>query len=236
MFSNTVFFCSNFLDEFFRPSAYLIFCFRPFGHVPVFFMGFIFGCFVDRFKNNKKYLLSPAKRCLAWFATFGVYFFCCFSTLPWLHGRPYDAVWSAILFPLNMILWATHVSMTVWLCITNNGGYINRLLSASVLRPYSRMTYCVYLVHPWAYFILVGTTRSLYSTSLLYIASLWLAVVVLSYVIAFFFTVLFEAPVFHLLEYFKDRSIPEISDNETKREDEEAGNEKELQTLFNIQK
>lgn len=33
-------------------------------------------------------------------------------------------------------------------CSAGYGGYVNTLLSAPVIYPFSRVTYCAYLVHP----------------------------------------------------------------------------------------
>lgn len=35
-------------------------------------------------------------------------------------------------------------------CSSGNGGYVNTLLSAPFIYPFSRVTYCAYLVHPIA--------------------------------------------------------------------------------------
>lgn len=35
-------------------------------------------------------------------------------------------------------------------CSSGHGGYVNKILSAPVIYPFSRVTYCAYLVHPIA--------------------------------------------------------------------------------------
>lgn len=55
---------------------------------------------------------------------------------------------SASYFALARIAWSVAVGWTLFACATGNGGYVNRLLSAKVFVPLSRLTYCAYLLHP----------------------------------------------------------------------------------------
>jgi peptidoglycan/LPS O-acetylase OafA/YrhL len=49
---------------------------------------------------------------------------------------------------LSHTLWAVGLAWVVIACATGNGGIIDDLLSAPCIYPFSRVTYCVYLVHP----------------------------------------------------------------------------------------
>jgi len=102
-----------------------------------------------------------------------------------------------------MILWANHLTIIIYLCITGNGGFIGQFLSLNMLKPFSRITYCVYLVHPWIFYAIVGTRRSLIDHSSISILSIWISVIFLSYTLGLIFSVLFEAPSLHLLNYLK---------------------------------
>ena len=226
---------SNFNDDKGKPTTYVYFFFKPWTHASVFFIGFIFGCFIERY-NNRKYVLSCRKRYLTWLLTIIIYLSCCFNIIPWVYGRPYDPAWSSIVFPLNQIMWSFHITLIIWLCISGNGGIINRILSSNIIKPYARMTYCVYLVHTWAYGAIIGTRRTLISRSLLFITSILISVIILSYIIALIFTVLFEVPLFHFLEYFKENHLSSINSVEDEEQSKMGNDSKELQTLCNVQK
>lgn len=45
-------------------------------------------------------------------------------------------------------VWAAALAWVVIACSTGNGGFVNEFLSATYLYPFSRVTYCAYLVHP----------------------------------------------------------------------------------------
>lgn len=49
---------------------------------------------------------------------------------------------------LSHSAWALSLAWIVIACSTGYGGYVNKLLSASCIYPFSRVTYCAYLVHP----------------------------------------------------------------------------------------
>lgn len=49
---------------------------------------------------------------------------------------------------LSHSAWALSLAWIVIACSTGNGGYLNKFLSATCLYPFSRVTYCAYLVHP----------------------------------------------------------------------------------------
>lgn len=132
------------------------------------------------------------------------YLFCVYSTLPWLYGRPYEPLWSAIIFPLNSTVWALMLTLVIWLCITKNGSVIGALLSWSGLRVLSRMTYAVYLCHAWVCWVVLGTRRDLIDLSTRSLVIMMMGIVVVSYMVGFIFTIMFETPVIHLIEHIKD--------------------------------
>lgn len=55
---------------------------------------------------------------------------------------------------LSHSLWAMSLAWIVVACSCGYGGYVNKLLSAPCIYPFSRVTYCAYLVHPIAIRIL----------------------------------------------------------------------------------
>lgn len=51
---------------------------------------------------------------------------------------------------LSHTAWALSLAWIVIACSSGNGGYVNTVLSAPFIYPFSRVTYCAYLVHPLA--------------------------------------------------------------------------------------
>lgn len=129
--------------------------------------------------------------------------FSIYSTVPWLYGRPYDPLSSAILFPLNLVSWSLGTGTAVWLCVTGNGGFLGSLLSFSFYRPLSRTSYSVYLTHVWVVWVTAGARRTPFDLSLHAMILLFAAQVLVSFALGILFTVLFESPVIYALNYIK---------------------------------
>lgn len=51
---------------------------------------------------------------------------------------------------LSHTAWAMSLAWIVVACSSGYGGYVNTILSAPIIYPFSRVTYCAYLVHPIA--------------------------------------------------------------------------------------
>lgn len=65
-----------------------------------------------------------------------------------LYNTELSAVSAAAYSSLSHSVWAVSLGWIVVACSTGHGGYVNKLLSASCIYPFSRVTYCAYLVHP----------------------------------------------------------------------------------------
>ena len=55
---------------------------------------------------------------------------------------------AALYSSLSHSAWALSLAWIIIACSTGYGGFVNTLLSAPCLYPFSRVTYCAYLVHP----------------------------------------------------------------------------------------
>jgi len=148
-------------------------------------------------------------------AIFAAYLFEIYNTVPYLKGRPYDPLWSAFWFPLNRALWALILTSIIWLCITNNGGIVGRVLQWRGFKPLSRLTYAVYLTHAWTLWIALGARRDLIDINTRSVIVLCGGILLSAFSVAFVFTVLFEAPLFHILELIKSGRVKGHDDEQS---------------------
>lgn len=65
-----------------------------------------------------------------------------------LYNTELSQLYGAAFSSLSHSAWAASLAWIVVACSTGYGGYINTLLSAPCIYPFSRVTYCAYLVHP----------------------------------------------------------------------------------------
>jgi peptidoglycan/LPS O-acetylase OafA/YrhL len=98
------------------------------------------------YASNRIYLffLPQVQKLTGWFISLSTLFVLVYGLYKIEMSKEVAALHSA----LSHTLWALGLAWVVIACATSNGGIINDLLSAPCLYPFSRVTYCVYLVHP----------------------------------------------------------------------------------------
>ncbi|KNC30260.1 hypothetical protein FF38_14520 [Lucilia cuprina] len=107
---------------------------------------------------------------------------------------------AALYSSLSHSAWALSLAWITIACSTGYGGFVNTLLSAPCLYPFSRVTYCAYLVHP-----IVIRSMALNTDSPLHLGGdtmvvMFFGFVVASYLLSFVVSMSFEAPVVTMLK------------------------------------
>lgn len=138
-----------------------------------------------------------------WLAVVLLYLTVLYSTTPYLYGVARESHYSAVLFAFNRTLWATMLTAILWLCLTGNGGIAGRLLCWSAWKPLSRMTYAVYLTHAWVLHVVLGARRDLIDLNVRNVIVFCSGTLLMCYLVAAVFTVLFESPLVQAIESFK---------------------------------
>ncbi|KAH8032817.1 hypothetical protein HPB51_002219 [Rhipicephalus microplus] len=72
---------------------------------------------------------------------------------------PYDRVLAALYASLYPVLWSVSVSWMLHSCITGTAGLVNRFLSMGVFIPLGKLSFSLYLVHPYVLYMKVVTIR-----------------------------------------------------------------------------
>lgn len=100
---------------------------------------------------------------------------------------------------LSHSAWAMALAWIVIACSTGNGGFLNKFLSATFLYPFSRVTYCAYLVHPIIIRAYALNTDAPLHMSIDSMVIIFLGQTCASYLLSFVVSLSFEAPVCALL-------------------------------------
>jgi peptidoglycan/LPS O-acetylase OafA/YrhL len=95
------------------------------------------------------------------------------------------------------------------MCITGNGGLVNKFLSWKAFIPLSRLTYCVYLTHAWIVWIYWGSKKDLVDMNNFNILSLFSGIIFMSYILGAIFSLLFESPFLVLQKYLMHWNLPD---------------------------
>lgn len=147
------------------------------------------------FKTDCKIRMSKVTVVLGWSMSFA----CLLSLLYGLYGAVLDPITAAAYSSLSHSAWAMSLSWIVIACSCGYGGPINKILSWTLLYPFSRVTYCAYLVHPVVIRLLSMKMDAPLHLGAYTIFILFLGMLVASYLFAFVLSLAFEAPVVTML-------------------------------------
>ncbi|KAH8362612.1 hypothetical protein KR200_004499 [Drosophila serrata] len=148
------------------------------------------------FRTNCKIRLPKVTVASAWFLAMLNLFVLVFG----LYRADLSQLTAAAYSSLSHSAWALSLAWITIACSTGYGGYINSLLSAPCLYPFSRVTYCAYLVHP-----IVIRSMALNSDAPLHLGGdlmvvMFFGLTVASYFLSFVVSMSFEAPVVTMLK------------------------------------
>lgn len=117
--------------------------------IPTWLMGVIFGYFL--FTKNRGRKIPLAKRWVisGWLLAFGIMLTDLWG--PYWRIRPENPdspiIEGAFYEPLSRAAWALSMAWIVWACYNGHGGLINDFLSWTFFTAFSRLTYCMYVIH-----------------------------------------------------------------------------------------
>ncbi|KAL1505742.1 hypothetical protein ABEB36_005235 [Hypothenemus hampei] len=137
-----------------------------------YFFGLIFGYLVYQLQMNCV-KFSDFVKFLGWvLATILGVTSMCSIVLFLSSGYVTDSLQSAIYGTLHRIAWVLSVGWVILVCVTDNAGWVNKLLSWKVLIVLSRLTYCIYLVNGTVLLCYKGMVRNVVSWTKLQLVKL----------------------------------------------------------------
>ncbi|XP_063634343.1 O-acyltransferase like protein-like [Cydia splendana] len=156
------------------------------------------------FKTNLKIKMSRVWAWVGWVICTATFLFLIFG----LYKTELSVATAAVYSAVSHSLWAACVGWVIIACSSGHGGWVEPLLSAPVLYPFSRVTYCAYLVHPVVLrYVAMHLTHPIHLGELL-VFVLFLGLTVISYFLAFVISVAFEAPIVTMLKILSPQRKP----------------------------
>ncbi|KAL1447353.1 hypothetical protein MTO96_028588 [Rhipicephalus appendiculatus] len=164
------------------------------------FVSFAMGVFEAYAIVNKK-LGSTARVRVAvlWVVALAITTLVCLFPYAWDSASiPYDPVLAAVYASLYPVLWSVSLSWMLHSCITGTAGLVNRFLSMGVFIPLGKLSFSLYLVHPYVLFTKVVTIRQFRALDqwTMLTDAIWL--LFLSLFFAFIFYIVCECPITNL--------------------------------------
>ncbi|CAH1964853.1 unnamed protein product [Acanthoscelides obtectus] len=181
-------------------------------------LGVLFGYIVHKIQA-KGYKIRPCVIMLGWIMSALLGVMAMYSIVVFYKPEhETSSIEAAIYAPLHRVAWCLAIGWVLVACITDNAALVNKFLSWKLFIPTSRLTYCAYLANGLIEIYNMGVLRQTVYLSKYELGCKILGHVILTYVVAFFLSILFESPI-HGLEKIllrKDR-FKEIKQNSTVR-------------------
>ncbi|XP_078045042.1 O-acyltransferase like protein-like [Augochlora pura] len=166
---------------------------KPWSRIGPYLLGMITGWYL--YKSNCTLKMPKTLALICWIFSF----FVMLSIVYGLYGSTYGPFMSAAYSALSHSGWAVAVGWVLVACVAGHGGIVNKILSCKYLYPLSRLSYCVYLVHPAIIRAVVLKGESSMHLTLGLMGILFLGFTIASYIVSLIISILFEAPVVSLL-------------------------------------
>ncbi|XP_029669253.1 nose resistant to fluoxetine protein 6-like [Formica exsecta] len=177
-----------------------VFYYPPWIRIGPYIIGIITGYIIRRL--NKKLLLKKKTVILCWCLSSACIIFVCLSPLVF-YKQNVSILYAAIYVALSRTLWAIGIAWIVIACFTEHGGIVNQLLSFKVLIPFSKLTYCVYLVHPFVIQSINLSSETPVHLQLLPVVIMFIGYFVISYICAYVLSLMAEIPYISLIRMFR---------------------------------
>ncbi|XP_058791730.1 O-acyltransferase like protein isoform X2 [Phymastichus coffea] len=177
---------------------------KPWTRLGPYLIGMAVGYYL--FKTDCKVHMSKATVFIGWLLSTA----CLLSLLYGLYEAELSAAAGAAYSSLSHSAWALGLAWIVVACSTGYGGYVNDILSAPILYPFSRVTYCAYLVHPIVIRLTAMNMDSPLHLGKDSVMITFFGQVVASYILSFVISISFEAPVVSMLKILSPKKRTRI--------------------------
>lgn len=161
---------------------------KPWTRLGPYFIGMTVGWVL--FKYNCQIKMSYTARATLWTVNGLVMIWLVFG----LYSIEMSPLVAALYSSFSHSIWALCCAWITIACSSGYGGPVDKILSTPFLYPYSRVTYCAYLVHPMVirYFALTADIPMHLGPLTVVI---FIGQAIISYILAFVLSLAFEAPV-----------------------------------------
>ncbi|XP_061188669.1 nose resistant to fluoxetine protein 6-like [Saccostrea echinata] len=169
---------------------------KPWCRMGPYIIGILFGYLL--FKTKGKVRINKILNLAVWAVAAVFAVLVLYGLHDTLNGHTMSNSVSALYNATNRTVWGACVCWVIYACATDNGGFVNTLLSWTPFGPLARLGYCVYLVHPVLMYMYYFSSRiPIYLTDFTVIY-LFLGNFLIANLVAFVASVAFEAPMMGL--------------------------------------
>ncbi|XP_078489124.1 nose resistant to fluoxetine protein 6-like [Ciona intestinalis] len=184
---------------------------KPWCRLGAYLVGMLTGYIL--YINNNKVKMSKVTVVIGWVSASIMNLAIVYGLYPAVEGGyVLDNNTAAFYNAVSRPLWCIGLAWLTVACVSGYGGPVNTLLSWKAFIPLSRLTYCVYLVHPLVIYWLLSTVEVFYHNSIAFLLMMFFTTLVMATMIAYALSMLIEAPVSAIMKIaFNKSSSPQNS-------------------------
>ncbi|XP_060526878.1 nose resistant to fluoxetine protein 6-like isoform X1 [Cylas formicarius] len=177
----------------------------PWNRIGAYLVGIV-GAYLLVIRLDGKFVLRERTRLLLWTGFPLINLWILFT----LYTRQVSVEFSAFYMGVSRTLWAVGIAWLVVACSTRNARLLEKVLSFKGFVPLSRLTYCSYLLNPLVVnMISLGSEDRIYA-SIPQFAIGSLGITMITFMMAFLFSMLFESPFILLTKLALNRFTPKV--------------------------
>ncbi|KAG9509868.1 Nose resistant to fluoxetine protein 6 [Fragariocoptes setiger] len=199
--------------------AYLFFH-KPYPHAASFFIGLALGFVIARNNNvninansdnnfnddtsnsddksHKVERLNAAQVRSLWVACWASFVVIFWAPYYWNMGAAYTQLQSTVYYNACQIVWPMCIAWIIYACVYGHAGLINSILSSCVFTPLGRISYMTYLSHAIVVYYSSYSGHVTVEPTFLTFMYLHISNTVLSLVLGFILTIVYESPILRL--------------------------------------
>ncbi|ALC49280.1 CG3106 [Drosophila busckii] len=165
--------------------------------MPTWLLGVIFGYFLFKYNRGRQIPMAKHWVIIGWVVALGTMLADLFGAY-WrmLPDTPDSPLIEGALFePLSRSSWACAIGWIIWACYNGHGGIINDFLSWSFFTGFSRLSYCMYVIHRIVQHVTAGRLQVDTHFSDYDMILRWWHDFGISLTLSIFATLAFEAPI-----------------------------------------
>ncbi|CAF1462433.1 unnamed protein product [Adineta ricciae] len=177
------------------PSFYSTIYIKPWCRISAYAIGLLTG--YTTVITGRQYQMKKRYQLLGTIISLAFISICLFASYPdSIHVPGLSRSESVTYVTFSRTLWSIAIGWLLFLCSTNQGGIVNKILSWPIWFPFARLNYSCYLIHATIiYMMIFNQTRPFYYQGYLFMNN-FIAQIFLSYFAAIFVSTFFETPFF----------------------------------------
>ncbi|GBM82963.1 Nose resistant to fluoxetine protein 6 [Araneus ventricosus] len=129
---------------------------RPYTHAGPYYVGVLLGVVILDYRNIK---LSASQNVMGWICSILLALTALYGGHNWNVGNPEGPLVTALFAAMHRTTFALSVAWVAFVCITNNGGPVNMLLSSPMLAPAGKLTYMIFMLHSLIFWVRAASVR-----------------------------------------------------------------------------